>query len=64
VARKIARTVSVLDVQRFDLKYSAGTLPHEALLTTIRLYGTEVIPRVRELLEAEALGTESLESGG
>jgi probable LLM family oxidoreductase len=53
VARKIARTVSVLDVQRFDLKYSAGTLPHEAMMTAIHLYGTEVIPRVRELLENE-----------
>jgi alkanesulfonate monooxygenase SsuD/methylene tetrahydromethanopterin reductase-like flavin-dependent oxidoreductase (luciferase family) len=53
VARKIARTVSVLDLQRFDLKYSAGTLPHEAMMTAIRLYGTEVIPRVRELLETE-----------
>lgn len=55
VARKIARTVSVLDAQRFDLKYSAGTLPHEAMMTAIRLYGTEVIPRVRELLEADLL---------
>ncbi len=53
VAQKIARTVSVLDVQRFDLKYSAGTLPHEAMMTAIHLYGTEVIPRVRELLENE-----------
>jgi probable LLM family oxidoreductase len=53
VARKIARTVGVLEVQRFDLKYSAGTLPHEDLMTAIHLYGTEVIPRVRELLENE-----------
>jgi probable LLM family oxidoreductase len=52
VARKIARTVRVLDLQRFDLKYSAGTLPHEAMMTAIHLYGTEVIPRVRELLES------------
>lgn len=50
VARKIARTVSVLGVQRFDLKYSAGTLPHEHLMATIELYGREVVPRVRELL--------------
>ncbi|MET8153240.1 LLM class flavin-dependent oxidoreductase [Actinoplanes sp. NPDC049668] len=55
VARKIARTLTVLDAQRFDLKYSAGTLPHEAMMTAIRLYGTEVIPRVRELLEADLL---------
>lgn len=39
-----------LGVQRFDLKYSAGTLPHERLMTAIDLYATRVIPRVRELL--------------
>ncbi|GAA2597547.1 LLM class flavin-dependent oxidoreductase [Winogradskya consettensis] len=50
VAAKIARTVRALGIQRFDLKYSAGTLPHEAMMTAIHLYGTEVIPRVRELL--------------
>jgi probable LLM family oxidoreductase len=50
VARKIARTVSSLDVQRFDLKYSNGTLPHELSMRAIELYGTAVIPRVRELL--------------
>ncbi|WP_329110369.1 LLM class flavin-dependent oxidoreductase [Micromonospora sp. NBC_01699] len=50
VARKIANTVRALGVQRFDLKYSNGTLPHDRLMTAIELYGTEVIPRVRELL--------------
>jgi probable LLM family oxidoreductase len=50
VARKIVRTVRALGVQRFDLKYSAGTLPHEQLLRSIELYATEVVPRVRDLL--------------
>ncbi len=50
VARKIAHTVRTLGIQRFDLKYSAGTLPHEHMMTAIELYGREVIPRVRELL--------------
>ncbi|GAA0582104.1 LLM class flavin-dependent oxidoreductase [Paractinoplanes ferrugineus] len=50
VAQKIADTVKALGIQRFDLKYSAGTLPHEAMMTAIELYGTVVIPRVRELL--------------
>ncbi|MCQ8239636.1 LLM class flavin-dependent oxidoreductase [Rhizosaccharibacter radicis] len=50
VARKIARTVSTLGLARFDLKYSAGPLDHEALLRCIALYGREVIPRVRDLL--------------
>jgi alkanesulfonate monooxygenase SsuD/methylene tetrahydromethanopterin reductase-like flavin-dependent oxidoreductase (luciferase family) len=55
VAAKIARTVQLLKVDRFDLKYSNGTLPHERLMTNIALYGREVIPRVRELLAAEAV---------
>jgi probable LLM family oxidoreductase len=50
VARKIAATVRDLGIDRFDLKYSNGTLPHERLLRCIELYGTRVVPRVRELL--------------
>ncbi|MRX44103.1 LLM class flavin-dependent oxidoreductase [Agromyces kandeliae] len=50
VAQKIAATMRTLGAQRFDLKYSNGTLPHEAMLRTIELYATEVVPRVRELL--------------
>jgi probable LLM family oxidoreductase len=50
VARKIAATVRALGASRFDLKYSAGTLPHELMLRSIELYGREVIPRVRGLL--------------
>ena len=50
VAQKIADTVRVLGVQRFDLKYSNGPLPHGQLMRCIELYGTQVIPRVRELL--------------
>jgi probable LLM family oxidoreductase len=50
VATKIAKTVSTLGVDRFEFKYSSGTLPHESLMTTIRLYGEEVVPRVRQLL--------------
>jgi probable LLM family oxidoreductase len=57
VAQKIARTVRVLNVDRFDLKYSNGTLPHERLMTAIELYGSEVIPRVRELLAAEPVSS-------
>jgi probable LLM family oxidoreductase len=55
VARKIARTLQALDVDRFDLKYSHGTLPHERQLTHIELYGTEVVPRVRQLLAQGAV---------
>ena len=50
VATRIAETVRILGLSRFDLKYSNGPLPHEQLMRAIELYGGEVIPRVRELL--------------
>lgn len=50
VAQKIARSVHGLDIARFDLKYSTGTLPHEHLMKSIELYATGVVPKVRELL--------------
>ncbi len=50
VANKIAATARGLGLSRFDLKYSAGRLPHAQLIACVELYGTEVIPRVRELL--------------
>ena len=50
VAQKIARTVTQLGLDRFALKYSNGPVPHEYSMETIRLYGEQVIPRVREIL--------------
>lgn len=50
VAKKIAKTAKTLGISRFDMKYSAGPLPHEKLMTCIELYGTKVIPMVREML--------------
>lgn len=50
VARKIAATVKTLGVSRFQLKYSAGPLPHDKLMRCIELYGTRVAPLVREML--------------
>lgn len=50
VARKIASTVRTLGADRFDLKYANGTMPHAQLMTSIELYGRDVIPRVRALL--------------
>ncbi len=52
VARKIAATVRDLKIQRFDLKYATGPVPHSALLTCIQLYGEQVIPMVNDLLNA------------
>lgn len=53
VARRIARTVRILGLDRFDLKYASGTMSHAQLMTSIELYGTQVIPRVRELLATD-----------
>ena len=53
VARKIAATVKTLGVARFQLKYSAGPLPHDKLMKSIELYGTKVVPLVNEMLAEE-----------
>lgn len=50
VARKIAAAMRTIGATRFDMKYSNGTLPHEAMMGSIERYGSEVVPRVRELL--------------
>ena len=53
VARKIARTVSLLEPRRFQLKYSAGALPHAAMMDSIERYGREVVPMVRQMLTGD-----------
>jgi probable LLM family oxidoreductase len=50
VARRIAATATALGIARFDMKYSSGTLPHDKLMRSIELYGTKVMPLVREML--------------
>jgi probable LLM family oxidoreductase len=50
VAGKIAANLTALGANRFDLKYGMGGLSHESLMSNIELYGTQVIPRVRELM--------------
>src|SRR5690606_2100109 len=55
VARKIARAVKTLDVGRFDLIYStAGAVSASARLRAVGLFGSQVIPMVRELLAEES----------
>jgi alkanesulfonate monooxygenase SsuD/methylene tetrahydromethanopterin reductase-like flavin-dependent oxidoreductase (luciferase family) len=54
VAAKIALLKKNLGVDRFDLKYSNGTLPHAAMMRSIELFGTEVAPRVAALLAKPA----------
>lgn len=50
VARKIADTARLLGLTRFDLKYSNGPMPHAQSMRAIELYGTRVVPMVRDLL--------------
>jgi probable LLM family oxidoreductase len=53
VAQKVAWAMRTLGLSRFQMKYAVGSLPHEERMESIRLFGTEVVPRVRELLAVE-----------
>jgi probable LLM family oxidoreductase len=50
VAQKLAKTIRDLNIDRFDLKYDLMHMPREHRADSIRLFGSEVVPRVRELL--------------
>jgi len=54
VAAKIVATAKALDLSRFNMKYSNGTLPHDTLRRSIELFGTKVAPRVRDALSLVA----------
>ncbi|MFZ4895345.1 LLM class flavin-dependent oxidoreductase [Plantibacter sp. Mn2098] len=54
VAAKLVTAIRGLGLSRVDLKVSNGTLPHEQIMRSIELYGTEVVPRVRRALEQDA----------
>lgn len=48
VAQKIIKTIENLGIDRFMLHMPIGSLPHEDVLTSIRLFGEEVAPVVRK----------------
>jgi probable LLM family oxidoreductase len=50
VARKIARTAGALGVGRFDLIYTAGAQPVSARMRAVELFGSKVMPMVRDIL--------------
>lgn len=51
VARKMAAAITAIDAGRFDLVYTGGgAMPASARMRAVELYGTEVIPRVKELV--------------
>jgi len=55
VAQRIARTIDLLGLGRFDLVYGAGNQTAAQRERMIELFGTKVIPRVKEILtEKEA----------
>ena len=53
VARKIAKTVSSLGVGRFDLIYTFGAVPAGARSRAVELYGSTVLPMVKDILASE-----------
>ena len=61
VARRIAQCFADLSLSRFDLKPDVGGLSYDDRERTIRLLGTKVAPRVRELVAA-GLATTSAET--
>jgi probable LLM family oxidoreductase len=50
VAKKIAYAIKSVGAQRFDFKYANGPQPHAKLMKSLELYGTKVIPLVKEIL--------------
>jgi probable LLM family oxidoreductase len=50
VAKKIAYAIESIGAHRFDLKYANGPMSHSKLMHSIELYGTKVVPMVRDLL--------------
>jgi probable LLM family oxidoreductase len=51
VIEKILFQHEIFGHQRFMIQFSVGTLPHEKVMRSIELYGTEVAPAVRAEVE-------------
>ena len=51
VARKMAKAIKSLGVGRFDMIYTAGSMPASGRLRAVELYGAKVLPMTRDLLE-------------
>ena len=50
VAKKIVHAIKSVGAQRFDFKYANGPQAHSKLMKPLELYGTKVIPMVKEML--------------
>ena len=53
IAKKIVYALKSVGAQRFDFKYCNGPMPQKQLMRSIELYGTKVIPLVREVMSGE-----------
>ena len=50
VAKKIVHAITSVGAQRFDFKYANGPQSHSKLMKSLELYGTKVIPLVKEMI--------------
>ena len=50
VAKKIVHAITSVGANRFDFKYANGPQKHSKLMKSLELYGTKVIPLVKEML--------------
>ena len=50
VAKKIVHAITSVGAQRFDFKYVNGPVSHSKLMKSVELYGTKVVPLVKEML--------------
>ena len=53
VAQKLIKMIEELGLDRFMLHLPLGSLPHEQVLQSIKLFGTKVAPLVREYFAAK-----------
>jgi alkanesulfonate monooxygenase SsuD/methylene tetrahydromethanopterin reductase-like flavin-dependent oxidoreductase (luciferase family) len=58
VADKIVAQLAIFGHDRFLAQMSVGPMPHEQVMRSIELFGTEVAPRVRARIE-EALAQQA-----
>jgi probable LLM family oxidoreductase len=50
VARKMAKAIQTVGVGRFDLIYTAGSIPASARMRAVELFGAKVLPMTRDIL--------------
>lgn len=53
VANKIIKIVEELKLTRFYLHLPIASMPHEEVLNAIKIYGTEVIPKVKSYFKGK-----------